>query len=197
MDQNSHTVTRIEVLSRDLMTQLKKKPSNHLISAYNQMMQEMRNAFEQADSSDMSLQNALDMAKHQAIHIGEVTAEEAHELGEYIKRDINDAAEYMMETSSEFYDWLMLDIEIIERRVIDLFLSVADHTRVELEQLNRPQVDLEPGQIPIYKSGEITGPGTLICESCGTVKAFLSSDAITDCEQCGHGRFIRGHQGNR
>ncbi len=197
MDQNSHTVTRIEVLSRDLMTQLQKKPANHLVSAYNQIMQEMRNAFEQTDANDISLQKALDMAKHQAIHIGEVTAEEAHEIGEYIKRDINDAAEYMMETSSEFYDWLMLDIEIIERRVIDLFLSVADHTRVELEQFNRPPVDSEPNQIPLYKSGEITGPGTLICEQCGAVKAFPSSGAITDCEQCGHGRFIRGHQEKR
>ncbi len=195
MNQNSHSATRIVVLSRNLMTQLQKKPSNHLVSAYNQMMQEMRNAFERADPSDMSLQKALDMAKHQATHIGEVTAEEAHEIGEYIKRDINDAAEYMMETSSEFYDWLMLDIEIIERRVIDLFLSVADHTRIELEQFNRPPVDLELDQIPIYKSGEITGLGTLICENCGTVKAFPSSNAITNCEQCEHGRFIRGHQG--
>ena len=197
MDQNSHTVTRVEVLSRDLMTQLQKKPSNHLISAYNQMMQEMRNAFEQSDASDMTLQKALDMAKHQATHIGEVTAEEAHEIGEYIKRDINDAAEYMMETSAEFYDWLMLDIEIIERRVIDLFLSVADHTRVELEQFKQSAVESDTNQIPVYKSGEITGPGTLICESCGTTKAFPSSDAITDCDECGHGRFIRGHQGKR
>jgi len=179
------------------MTQLQKKPSNHLISAYNQMMQEMRNAFEQADASDMSLQKALDMAKHQATHLGEVTAEEAHEIGEYIKRDINDAAEYMMETSSEFYDWLMLDIEIIERKIIELFLSVADHTRVELEQLKRASIDAGINQTPIYKSGEITGPGTLICESCGTVKAFPSSDAISDCTQCGHNRFIRGHKRER
>jgi len=123
--------------TKDNMIQLHKKSSNHLISVYNQMMKEMRNAFEQADHDDMSLQKSLDMAKHQAIHLGEVSAEEAYEIGEYIKRDINDAAEYMMESSAEFYDWLMLDIEIIERKVIDLFLSVADHTRVELEQFKQ------------------------------------------------------------
>ncbi|MBE9560153.1 MAG: hypothetical protein IMF15_05155, partial [Proteobacteria bacterium] len=115
--------TNTEVITRDIMIKLQKKPANHLISAYNQMMQEMRDAFEHADPSDMSLQKALELAKHQAVHIGEVTAEEAHEIGEYIKRDINDAAEYMMDTSAEFYDWLMLDIEIIERKVMDLFLS--------------------------------------------------------------------------
>ena len=120
------------------------------------MMQEMRNAFEQANPNDMSLQKALQLAKDQAVHIGEVSAEEAHEISEYIKRDVNDAAEYMMDSSAEFYDWLMLDIEVIERKVIDLFLSVADHTRIELEQFS--YVKAENEQIPVYKSGEITGP---------------------------------------
>ena len=160
------------------------------------MMQEMRDAFEQADPSDMSLQKALDMAKHQAVELGVITADEAHEISEYIKRDINDAAEYMMDSSAEFYDWLMLDIEIIERKVIDLFLSVADHTRVELEQFRQavPDASQDQSQTPVYKSGEITGPGTLICESCGKIKPFLSSDEITDCSQCGHNRFIRRQQ---
>ena len=152
-------------------------------------MQEMRTTFEQADPNDMSLQKSLDLAKEEVVHLGEITAEEAHDIGEYIKRDINDAAEFMMETSSEFYDWLLLDIEIIERKVVDLFLSVADHTRIELEQFKLEKQPTE--QIPLYKSGEITGPGTLICESCGKVKPFLSSDQITDCETCGHDRFIR------
>ena len=177
------------------MIQFQKKSTTHLITAYNQMMEEMRNAFEQADPSDMSLQKALDLAKHQVVHLGEVTAEEAHEIGEYIKRDINDAAEYMMDSSAEFYDWLMLDIEIIERKVMELFLSVADRTRIELEQFKQAkpeQTGVE--QIPVYKSGEITGPGTLICESCGKAKPFLSSDGITDCERCGHNRFIRRQQ---
>ncbi|HHJ36286.1 MAG TPA: hypothetical protein ENJ87_11020 [Gammaproteobacteria bacterium] len=196
MDQDSNTANRNEVTGRNIMMQLQKKPSNHLISAYNQMMQVMREAFEQTDPSDMSLQKSLDMAKQQATRLGIITTEEAHEIGEYIKRDINDAAEYMMETSAEFYDWLLLDIEIIERKVVDLFLSVADHTRVELEQFRHPGSSVEknrPDQTPIYKSGEITGPGTLICESCGEAKIFTDSDEITACEQCDHNRFIRSH----
>ncbi len=176
------------------MIQLQKKSASHLISAYNQMMKEMQGAFERATPSDMSLQKALDLAKHQAVHIGAVTAEEANEIGEYIKRDINDAAEYMMDSSAEFYDWLLLDIEIIERKVMELFLSVADHTRIELEQFKKTgplSNHVLAEQIPVYKSGEITGPGTLICENCGKVKPFLSSDEITNCERCEHTRFIR------
>jgi len=177
------------------MIQLQKKSSKHLISAYNTMMAEMRKAFEDSEAVDMSLQKSLEMAKNQAVHLGEVTGEEAYEIGEYIKRDINDAAEYMMESSAEFYDWLMLDIELIERKVMELFLSVADHTRIELEQFKQHNKTLE--QIPVYKSGEITGPGTLICESCGKTNAFLSSDEISDCTTCGHDRFIRRQQRER
>jgi len=181
------------------MIQLQKKSASHLISAYNQMMKEMQDAFERAAPGNMSLKKALDLAKHQAIQIGEVTAEEANEIGEYIKRDINDAAEYMMDSSAEFYDWLLLDIEIIERKVMELFLSVADHTRIELlqfKQTNPQSEQVMHEQIPVYISGEITGPGTLICENCGKIKAFLKSDEITNCKRCEHNRFIRRQSNN-
>ena len=121
------------------MIPLQIKPANHLTSAYNQMMTVMREAFEQDEANNMSLQNTLDLAKHQAIHLGELSAEEAHEISEYIKHDINDAAEYMMENSAEFYDWQMLEIEVIERKVIKLFLTVADYTRLELALLTQKQ----------------------------------------------------------
>ncbi len=116
------------------MIQLQKKSAKHLVSAYNQMLKQMREAFDRVDQDDISLQQALDQAKHEAVHLGEVTAEEAHEIGEYIKQDVNDAAEHLMDSSSEFYDWLMLDIEVIEQKVIDLFLTSADITRDEMEQ---------------------------------------------------------------
>lgn len=192
MHYNSDITSKTQYLPRDIMIQLQKKPANHLITAYNQMMKAMRDAFEQADPSEMSLQKALNLAKQQAVHLGAVTAEEAHEISEYIKRDINDAAEYMMDSSAEFCEWLMLDIEVIERKVMDLFLSVADHTRIELEQFK--QTVSYPERMTIYKSGEITGPGALVCESCGSSKAFPSSNEITDCGQCGHGRYIRRQQ---
>lgn len=124
------------------------------------MMAEMRDIFDQdkqqREQNDITLQKILDMAKHRVVHTGKASAEEAHEIGEYIKRDVNDAAEYMMESSAEFYDWLMLDIELIERKVIELFLSVADHTRIELEQFKQNSSISE--QTPSYKGGEITDP---------------------------------------
>lgn len=138
------------------MIQLEKKSAKHLISAYNLMMAEMRNIFNLTNQNDMTLQKILDRAKHQIVHTGKASAEEAHEIGEYIKRDVNDAAEYMMESSAEFHNWLMLDIELIERRVIELFLSAADHTRIEVEQFKQKPVCSKPA--PLHKKVEITDP---------------------------------------
>ena len=170
----------------EIMTSNKHQSSNRLIDTYNQMMATIRETFENADTSDLTLQKALNDAKEQAVHLGEVTIEEAHEISEYIKRDINDAAEYMMDSSAEFSDWLMLDIEIIERQIIDLFLSVADRTRIELEQFQNPPHD--PNE---YQTGEITGPGTLVCTKCGHNISFITTGEIEDCPECKNTTFQR------
>ena len=73
-------------------------PNNHddnsLVDAYNQMMARIKDSIETAEANAApTLQKAIDMAKKEAIHLGEVTLEEAEEIGNYIKRDINDAAE--------------------------------------------------------------------------------------------------------
>ena len=123
------------------MMQIQKKPADHLVNAYNQMMLDMRNTFAQFDNTaskqidiaEISLQQALDIARHKAVRLGKISAEEAIQISEYIKHDINDAAEYMMETSEQFHDWLSLEIEAIERKIIDTFLVAADNTRLELE----------------------------------------------------------------
>ncbi|MCW8855688.1 MAG: zinc ribbon-containing protein [Gammaproteobacteria bacterium] len=160
---------------------------NSLIDAYNQMMARIKDSIESAEAHAVpTLQKAIDHAKQQAIHLGEITLEDAEEIGNYIKRDINDAAEYLMETSHEFSEWLMLDIDIIEQKVLELFLSVADKTRIELEQLAHPSC-----KISQYHTGEITGPGSLICEACGEMIHFTTTGHIPPCPKCKKTRFKR------
>jgi len=171
---------------RSMMIHMSHQPSNRLIEAYNQMMTSIRSSFESSEHSDMSLSKAISMAREEITHISDITQDEAEEISNFIKRDINDAAEYMMESSSEFSDWLMLDIEVIERKLIELFLSVADKTRVELEQLG-----VQNRELSLYYSGEITGPGTLQCTECGHKVSFTTTSHIENCTQCGHTTFRR------
>ncbi|MDH5471528.1 MAG: zinc ribbon-containing protein [Gammaproteobacteria bacterium] len=153
---------------------------NSLVDAYNQMMARIKDSIESAEAKAApTLQKAIDLAKQKAIHLGEISLEEAEEIGNYIKRDINDAAEYLMETSHEFSEWLMLDIDIIEQKVLELFLSVADKTRIELEELARPACTISQ-----YHTGEITGPGSLICEACEEMIHFTTTGHIPPCPKC-------------
>lgn len=116
------------------MMQQHKKSANHLNIAYNQMVEEMRSILKRKDKAAAPLQEIIHLAESQVISFGEINAEEAHEIAECIKRDINDAAEYMMETSTELHDWLALDIAAIERKVIRLFLSAAKRSHIALER---------------------------------------------------------------
>ena len=169
------------------MSAPEKHNDNSLTGAYNQMMARIKDAIESTEAKSVpSLQKAIDMAKNQAIHLGEISLEEAEEIGNFIKRDVNDAAEYLMETSHEFSEWLMLDIEIIEQKVLELFLSVADKTRIELEQLSRPTFE-----ISTYTTGDITGPGTLLCQACNHMIHFNTTDHIPACPKCHNTHFKR------
>lgn len=174
-----------------------KQDDSSLVEAYNQMMSRVKDSIDNAEAHAIpTLQKAINHARKQAIHLGEITAEEAEEVGNYIKRDINDAAEYLMETSHEFSEWLMLDIEIIEQKVLELFLSVADKTRLELEQLSRPGCDIEAtdSQETEYKTGEITGPGTLVCIACLEKIQFNTTDTIPACSHCNGQIFKRAEK---
>ncbi len=164
-----------------------------LVEAYNQMMTRVRDSIESAEVNAVpTLQKAIEQAKMQAIHLGEISLEEAEEVGNYIKRDINDAAEYLMETSHEFSEWLMLDIDIIEQKVLELFLSVADKTRLELEQFAHPGCEVDPKiKDTEYRSGEITGPGSLVCMNCGEMIQFSQTDKIPQCPHCQGTEFKR------
>jgi len=160
-----------------------------LNKAYNLMIARVRDRIESAEANAVpTLQKAIEHARNQATHLGEISLEEAEEIGNYIKRDINDAAEYLMETSHEFSDWLMLDIELIEQKVLELFLSVADKTHIELEQLSRPSCNTA---LQLYRSGEITGPGSLKCTKCKQLVQFNTTSEIPQCKQCGGSEFKR------
>ncbi len=168
-----------------------KQNESSMVDAYNQMMSRVKDSIDNAEAHAIpSLQKAIEQAKQQAIHLSEVSLEEADEIGNYIKRDINDAAEYLMETSHEFSEWLRLDIDIIEQKVLELFLSVADKTRIELEQLSHPACNVTAE----YKTGEITGPGSLVCINCDQMIQFNTTATIPECDQCGGKLFKRAEQ---
>jgi len=109
-----------------------------------------------------------------------LTAEEIDQVSEYLKRDLRDAASYIVETGEEFKTWLGFDLSLIGERMRELFSQAADQTTIELKQLQ------EQAQLAGYHTGEITGPGTLVCDKCGEELHFYKPGHIPPCPKC-HG----------
>jgi predicted RNA-binding Zn-ribbon protein involved in translation (DUF1610 family) len=159
----------------------------HLISAYHHMMERVKQALDTAEHKAIpSLEHAIHKARETAVALGELSRDEAERVGEYLKRDIHDFAEHLNKTSSEYRSWFHMDLELIEVKLLDLMTQVADKTRLELTKLAT-----EARAPRLYNTGEISGPGSLQCCSCGETLQFTKAEHIPLCPQCHATEFIR------
>jgi len=158
-----------------------------LIAAYDKMMGRIEQLLDSAEQQALPvLQKNIEKAKQQAIELKEISQEEAEKLGNYLRRDLHDAAEHLEQSGQEISTWLNFDLELIEQRILDIFTKVADKTRLELAQLAE-----QAKRATEYHTGEITSIGTLSCQSCGTVMNFKKTSRIPPCPKCHKTTFTR------
>ncbi len=112
---------------------------------------------------------------------------EAAKIEGYLKRDLIDAASYLNSTGQELKDWLGFDLTLIERELLERFSLAVDKTTLELLQLKEVAANAK------YHTGELTGPGTLICDQCNRQLHFHKPGHIPPCPDCIGTRFHRQH----
>jgi len=146
-----------------------------LTTAYNDMMERVKTGIEMVENDVAPrLHSAIDKAQGLAMELGELTHEEAEKIGTYLKRDIEDAAEFLTgPKGQELHDWLRFDLQQVESQIFASFLSVADQTKLDLMKLEE-----QAARTSIYHSGEITGIGTLACSECGKQIHFHKAKAL-------------------
>lgn len=155
--------------------------------AYDDMMMRIKTAFEEAEESTRpALQRFIHKARDTAVELEELSQEEAEKIAYYVRRDLHDAGQHMAESGHELGDWLRFDIDQLEHRLMSVFSLVADRTRLEMLQFEH---DIEEG--PAWNSGEVTGPGTLVCATCNATMRFHATGLIPDCPNCGKTVFHR------
>ena len=162
-------------------------PIDALGEAYEKMYERAAENFHHAEEKTGPLLHKLiDGAKDKAIELKELSEEDAEKLADWLKRDLDDAAGYLSETGHELKDWLGFETTLLESAVLDLLLKAADKTTVELlamkENAKRPYT---------YRTGEITGPGTLICDECGEKLQHHRAGKISSCPKCHATSFHR------
>ncbi|MDO9104368.1 MAG: zinc ribbon-containing protein [Methylovulum sp.] len=163
---------------------------NKLINAYSDLMAHI---YEAMDDTLHSFADALDIAKEKTSKISELSNDELDRVSGFVKRDIEQAAHGLSEkadlSEKDYHDslaeWFKFDIELIENFTLDAFLSIADKTRIELAKLE------QLAQTHTYHKGDITSPGTFICDACGKEIAFKTPSEIPECPACHADTFIR------
>jgi len=157
---------------------------NKFVAAYTDIMKHLHETME---DTLLSFAEALEISKEKASKASDLSKDELDKVSEFVKRDIEHAAHGLTEErdSDSLAEWFKFDIELIENFTLDAFLSLADKTRVELAKI---------GQIAAkhtYHSGDITGPGTFICDDCGKEIAFKTPSEIPNCPECHNNTFVR------
>ena len=154
-------------------------PIEGLGEAYELMLERAMADFHKAeDKSRDALHRFINAARDKAVELEELTEEEADRVAKYLKRDLDHQAKYLAESGKELADWLGFDVALLEERTRDALLSVADPTVVELLALK--------AQAATYHTGEVAGPGTLVCAACGERLHFHRASRIPPCPKC-HG----------
>ncbi|WAK01450.1 zinc ribbon-containing protein [Methylobacter sp. YRD-M1] len=157
---------------------------NKFIAAYNEFMKHLH---ETMDETIHSLADALEISKEKTRRSTDLTKDEVDQVSDYVKRDIEHAAHGLSETrdTESLSEWFKFDIELVENFALDAFLSLADKTRLELAKLE------QLAELNTYHTGDITGPGTFVCDQCDKQIAFKSTSEIPECPAC-HGKtFVR------
>ena len=157
---------------------------NKLIKAYSEFMQHLHETME---NTLHSFTDALEISREKTGKTNELTDAEMDQVSGYVQRDIEHAAHGLPHEpdNDSVSQWFKFDIELIENFALDAFLSLADKTRIELEKIKQLAIK------HTYHSGEITYPGTFICDECGKEIAFKTPSEIPECPKCHATTFIR------
>jgi hypothetical protein len=159
---------------------LKHDPVDMVGEAYERMLERAMEDFHKAgEKTGPALHGLIDAAKDKAVELEELSREEAEKIAGYLKRDLIDAAEFLTDTGDELRDWMGFESRLIESQILNLFMRAADKTTVELLGLKE-----RAREASTYHAGEVTGPGTLICDACGSRQQFHKPRRISPCPNC-------------
>ena len=167
-------------------------PNTHEIAeklehAYKQLLEDSKEVLDVTrKEAKPAVLDAIDKGKEKLAEITELTAEEIDKVSDFVIRDINDAAEYIAVGERELGDWLRIDALLIEDKFLEAFSHMVDHTQVALAEIAE-----NANRATQWHTGEITGPGLLVCSACGEELHFHKPGHIPPCPKCHATEYVR------
>ncbi len=178
---------------RDTAPEHDQEREHRLSSAYQRMLHEVTEDLEKLeDKTSKAITESLETARDRVQKASDLTREEAHEVMDYLRRDLQDLGAYLDSRSEDWRGWLRIDLGLIEASILSALERIADRTRIEITELTaRAQVMGE------WHTGEITGPGELLCKKCGHALHMTRVGHIPPCANCHNTTFRRGPGGTQ
>ncbi len=163
-------------------------PLDALGAAYEKMFERAAEHFHKAEErTGPLLHKLIDEARDKAVELKELSREDAEKVASWVKRDLSEAASYLSETGRDLRDWLGFETTLVESGLFDFLLKAADKTTISLLEMKEAAE-----QASTYHTGEITGPGTLVCDNCSEKLHFHRTGRIPPCPKC-HGTTFHRH----
>ncbi|ABC32025.1 predicted metalloendopeptidase [Hahella chejuensis KCTC 2396] len=157
------------------------KAPEHVVQAYNNILQRVEKSLADVEVKTWeTIKQEIDQAVEFEQGLAKLTKEEWNLLEAYVKRDMKELYHFVAETGKGLREWLKLDLDLIEQRIGDALLSIADKTLVDLEKLDY-QLHHDPGT---YVAGEVACPGVLRCDQCGKMVCLVETSHIDACHRC-------------
>jgi len=151
-----------------------------MVDAYERMLERTEELIERTGKETVpAFRELLAKARDNMVELGELTREEAAKVAEYVERDVKDAADYIARTGDDLKAWWRFDLSLIEQRMLDTFSAVADQTSLQLRNWAE-----QARQASLYHTGEVSGPGTLVCTACGAEMHMHGTGRIPPCPRC-------------
>lgn len=162
-------------------------PLDALGAVYENMYEHVADRLTRAkDGTGPMIHELIDEARDKVVDLGEVAEDDAEKIAGWLRRDLDDAINYVSETEYAVKDWLGFETTLIKNAMIHALLETADKTTLAL--LRMKENAHEPYD---YRTGEIAGFGTLICDECGEKLHFHKAGHIPPCPKCHKTSFHR------
>ena len=165
------------------------KTNDKLLKTYHSMLDQVKELWHSAEENAIpTLSENIERAAEKASSLGESTKEEVEKLGKYIQRDLEDAGEYLSnyieENGPQLENWIKDELEFAETQFAEVFATLADKTRLELDALaDRAR------KVGVWRTGEITHIGVLYCKNCNETLHFKKPGHIPPCPKCNGTEF--------
>jgi len=163
--------------------------SGKALEAYDRMLERVQTRLREVQKTSLeTLEDEIQRAAEFEYDLEEMTREEVDLLSAYLKRDLQHLMHFVDETGEGLKEWLQLDISLLEHRLAERLLSVADKTLVDTLELRQK---LENDDVGHYISGEVATAGMFRCLNCSHMVCLTKTSHFHPCEACGSHYFER------